>query len=271
MRDRWSELQDLTERYIDAARAELAARWEHWALDLMRPELHEVVGALLARQVTLATQIARSPGIWNGHIAPVLLRTMTDVHINLAWILKDPGERTRKFVLYGLGQQKLIMEHRRAHLQSLGRNPEDDPDIASHERWLNSQRFSFLTEVNVGNWSGMAVREMAEAADCLDLYHLAYTPLSAATHSAWHHVSRYNLQNCENPLHRFHQVPMDREFHPDCDYLCLAAKYLDKSLTLFDQSFSVTAGVPSAFDSLIHDLENLDSSDDEPPVSTPFG
>ena len=32
----------------------------------------------------------------NGHIAPLILRCMTDAHITLAWILNDPQERAKK-------------------------------------------------------------------------------------------------------------------------------------------------------------------------------
>ena len=98
---------------------------------------------------------------------------MTDAYITLAWILKDPIERSRKLILYGLGQQKLMQEHRREALIAEGKDPAQDPMVKASEAWLNAQRFDFLTEVNVGSWSEAAVREMAEQADCLDLYRYA--------------------------------------------------------------------------------------------------
>lgn len=268
MNNAWEKLEKIIADYIGAVRSELAARWRQWRLDLTKPELHEVVGALMARQVTLATQLARSPETWNPHIAPILLRSMTDAYITLAWILKDPLERSRKFVLYGLGQQKLMLEHRKATLTAEGKDPAQDPVVKAGEAWLNAQRFDFLTEVNVGTWSEVPVRDMAEEADCLDLYRYAYTPFSAATHSMWHHVSRLNLEVCENPLHRYHKVPVDPEISPDADYLYRAAKYVKKSFKLFDRTFSVQSGMPSAFEKLADDLSSLGSSpstDDEDP------
>ena len=95
------------DEYIHGIRKELHTRWHSWEFDPDQTEVHEVVGALLARQVTLATQLAGSPAIWNGHVAPVLLRTMVDAYITLAWILKKPLDRSRKFILHGLGQEKL--------------------------------------------------------------------------------------------------------------------------------------------------------------------
>ena len=260
MNNTWENLEKIIDDYIVGIRSELNARWRQWRLDLTKPELHEVVGALIARQVSLATQLAGSPGIWNAHIAPILLRSMTDVYITLAWILKDPIERSRKFILYGLGQHKLMLEHRREALTTEGKDPTQDPMIKASEAWLNAQRFEFLTEVNVGSWSETRVREMAEQADCLDLYRYAYIPFSAATHSMWHHISRLNLEVCENPLHRYHKVPIDPDFSPDPDYLYRGAKYVEKSFTLFDQTFSVKSGIASSFEKLADELARLGSS-----------
>jgi len=259
MNDQWNEVEELVEGYVETARAELAARWRHWQLDLTTPELHEVIGALMARQVTLATQLAQSPGIWNAHIAPVFLRCMTDAYITFAWILKDPVERSRKFIFYGLGQHKLVLEHRKAALIAEQKDPAQDPSIKALEDWLNAQRFGFLTEVNVGSWSELSVRDMAEEAGCLDLYRYAYTPFSGAAHNMWHHVSRFNLQICENPLHRYHKVPVDSDLGLDPDFLYTAAKYLDKTFKLFDQTFSVQTGIPSALQRLETGLTELGS------------
>lgn len=256
----WETVEELIGNYVETVRGELAGRWQHWKINLVKPELHEVIGALLARQVTLATQLASSPGIWNAHIAPILLRSMADVHISIAWILKDPLERSRKFIFYGLGQQKLLIEHRKAMLTTKGLDLSNDLVVRAAESWLNSQRFDFLTEVNVGTWSEVPVRKMAEEAGCLDLYNNAYTVFSSATHSMWHHVSRLNLQYCKNPLHRYHKVPIDPILNPDPDYLFRAAKYVEKSFALFDCTYSVESGVPSAFKKLCDALSQLGTS-----------
>src|ERR1044071_7099807 len=100
----WDEVRKVINDYITLVKTELHERWEKWPLDLTKREVHEVVGALMARQVTLAVHLAEAPSIWNGHIAPLILRTMTDNYINLAWIFNDPLDRSRKFILHGLGQ-----------------------------------------------------------------------------------------------------------------------------------------------------------------------
>ena len=72
---------------------EIENRIGRWPVDLTKREVHEVVGGLLARQATLGIQLASSPGIWNGHVAPLILRTMVDTFITLAWIIEDPVDR----------------------------------------------------------------------------------------------------------------------------------------------------------------------------------
>ena len=67
--------------------------------------VHEAIGGLLARQATLAIELARSPMMWIGNVAPLILRCMTDAYITLAWILDDRGDRAKKYTEYGLGQE----------------------------------------------------------------------------------------------------------------------------------------------------------------------
>jgi hypothetical protein len=239
------------------AREELDARWKAWKLDLAQNEVHEVIGALLGRQVTLAVQLAGAMPIWTPDSAPVALRAMADVYINLAWIFGDPLERSRKFISFGLGQMKLETEHRRAQLEADGRNPEKDLIVGASEAWINSQRWTFLTQVNLGAWSETSTRTMAEEASCIDFYNYVYAPFSAASHSMWHHVSRFNLLQCTNPLHRFHSVPVVPRSEIDPHYLFLAGKYLDKCFRLFDEKTGVKTAAVSAFDTLSDALKKL--------------
>jgi len=251
------EIRELVNKYVELVREELADRWKRWPIDLMSPEVHEVIGALMARQVTLATQLAAAPSIWNAHVAPLILRTMTDTHITLAWIFGDPLDRGRKFIEHGLGQQKLYLEQIKAELKALGENVEEATYIKEMEQWLNSQRWTFLTEVNIGTWSGIDTRKMAEDANCLDLYRLAYTPFSAAVHSMWNHVGRLNLETCSNPLHRYHRVPCDPDLPSDVDFLYRAAKYVAKTFDLFDTKTGVVAEVPSGFEALVEGIDRF--------------
>lgn len=257
----FKQIEKLIRIFIKQARIELKERWEKWIIDLDNNEIHEVVGALLARQVTLARQLAESPQIWNYHTAPIILRAMADVYISLAWILKEPLDRSQKFILYGLGQAKLELEHRKAEIGDREHTPKEKMLIDACESWINSQRFTFLTEVNVGSWSGINTRQMAEEADCIDFYNFVYNPFSACSHSMWHHVARYNLMQCANPLHRDHQVPEDLESSIDLNIFLLAARYLQKTFSAFDDKYSIQVDAPSAFEHLCNGLEKLDDNE----------
>jgi hypothetical protein len=262
------QLAVIVERFRDNARAELSYRWTEWPLDPSRLPVHEVVGALLARQVSLAVNIASAPSIWNPHAAPVLLRAMTDVVISLGWILKSPDERAEKFILYGLGQLKLENERRKADLDPTNPDADEKRIIETNEAWISQQRYSFLTEVNLGAWSERNTRKMAEEAELLDFYNYAYQPFSAATHSTWHHVGRFNVKYCFNPLHRHHRVPADPDIPIDSIFLYLAGKYLDRAFEVFDTNTGVAPPEESAFDVLITDMNELGASG-EPQPSAP--
>ena len=158
------QIEQLVISFIKQARLELEERWKKWTIDISENEIHEVIGALLARQVTLARQMAECPPIWNGHIAPIILRAMADVYISLAWVLKDPLDRSRKFILFALLDSNQNLEHRKAQIGDRDPTAQEKMMIEATETWINSQRFTFLTEVNIGSWSGIPTRQMAEEA-----------------------------------------------------------------------------------------------------------
>lgn len=259
-KDVHKKLLEIVNEYIDSVRGELKARWDTRPLDMSQVEKHEVIGSLLARQVTLATQLASAPPIWNGHTATLFLRAMVDNYINLAWIFhQDSLNRAKKYIEHGLGQQKLVIEHRKQELKKRGvKDVDEEASIKMLEGWINSQRYTFLTTVNIGQWTEMDTRKMAEEANCLDLYRLAYTPFSASVHSMWNHVSRYNLKVCTNPLHRLHKIPMDPDMPIDMDYLYRAAKYVGKAFSLFDRKTGVKIKAKSSFKKLEKDLDKLE-------------
>lgn len=216
------------ERATRLAMAELYGAYEHSAEGI--PE-QEVVFGLLARQASLAIGLLRSPQSWNGDMAPVILRTMIDLHLTLAWILQDPAPRSREFVNYGLGRTKLYAEHMKQQIELGAADPSMSQSVEALEAFISADRYPWLVEVNTGAWGGEDLRKMAQATGQESLYNLAYSPFSAATHNTWQHISMYNLVPCEEPLHALHRVPVIAEALFDPDYAYRTAKYLDRSLT----------------------------------------
>ncbi|HEV7353035.1 MAG TPA: DUF5677 domain-containing protein [Brevundimonas sp.] len=236
--------------FRNAVRTDLRARLNEWHLSLNEIEAFEVIAALLSRQATLAIEFAAAPSMWTPHSGPVTLRAMADVFITTAWILKDPGPRATKFVEDGLGAIKLQIAHQERALETAA--PEDVAEIKIMievwREWLTMQRMEQFVEVNLGSWSGLNTRKMAEEAGFLDFYNYVYQPFSGVAHSNWAHVSMFNTLFCENPAHRGHRVPAMVPTPPDLNWLFLAAKYLTKTLKHFDDTIGLVDMPSDAFD-----------------------
>jgi hypothetical protein len=218
-------------------RHELRIRCEAYKPDFRAPEVFNVATALLARQATLAIELASAPQLWSDHSAPLFLRAMTDVHITLSWILLDATTRARQYIDYGLGQAVLALEHKKKSLESADSEFKSmiQEFIDAQEAWINAQKWTFLVDVNVGAWSGKNTRQMAEEAGLLDFYNHVYTPFSQCAHSTWYHVGRYNSGPSESPLTRQLWTPCIADVPADNWNLYLAAKYLDKTFNVFDE------------------------------------
>lgn len=212
------------------------------AFSISESEIFESISGLLTRQTKLAISLAKNPHLWDWDIGPLLLRSMTDCHITLAWILIDPLDRSRKYIDYGLGQEKLQIEYLEK-LELDDKDPEYKENIEmlidARKSWLNSQHFTFLQSVNIGNWAGKNTREMAQEADCLPLYKFSYTPWTHVAHGNWNHVGKFNLAPSGNPLHKFISVPFyNTNMSFEIDVLFKCTKYLDRTFNLLQSKYS---------------------------------
>lgn len=256
------EIQNIITAYRNAAKTELVDRIKIWGFDLNNIEKFEVIGAILARQTTLATELASAPPTWTPHMAPLILRAMADVHITLVWILQDPEKRAKRFVDDGLGAVKLEIAHRRSELGSNSSDIETKEKMIEYlQMWVDSQRLDQFIEVNLGSWSGINTRKMAEEANCLDFYNFVYQPFSSATHSNWWHVSDKNSTYCLNPAHRHHRIPTILPANPDFHWLHLAAKYLEKSFSAFDAAENIRSKSEKSIEILEKNLWEPDNSE----------
>lgn len=157
--------------------------WAKVKIEYDKLDSYSVIGALLSRQVTLSIEMSRSPNILNGHAAPLFLRPMVDLYITLSWIMLDLAERSKKFILHGLGEKKLLLEHYKKESE-LDAAPEDIKLLIDNSsEWINAQRNEFLVEVNLGNWAQLDYRKMAHEVGCENLYNFVYKPFSQASHN----------------------------------------------------------------------------------------
>ena len=241
--------------YQEIVKLGLDERWQKIPLKLYDSEVYEVIGGLLARQATLSLELAKNPSIWNGHVAPLILRSMIDAHITLAWILKNDFEkRAREYILYGLGQEKKLIEH----LKNAKEEDEDLKEIIKlKEKWIELQQYPWLTDVNLGSWSGINTRQMAIETNCEDLYKFSFEPFSAVAHNMWQHISIYNLKQCTNPLHKYHKVPTILKAPLSEDFVYRSSKYISKSFIVFDEKFKLTMDTPLPEDWFIDNIEKV--------------
>lgn len=168
-----------------------------------------VLDALLMRQVSLATKIATTPALWYTDLSAIILRCMAETQITLEWFNKvGEIEDYEKFIEYGLGQQKLNLEHQFKMLSGYeGDVGNVEVSMEEAKRMLEEQRYTFLLPVDVGSWN-KNTRKMAEEAGCKQgLYDLRFSYHSGTTHGMWHALEQQNLVKCQNPLHKYHRIP----------------------------------------------------------------
>lgn len=239
------------ESYELYLRASFKKIWSAIEIEHDKLEAYSVIGGLLSRQVTLSIEMARSPISLNGHSGPLFLRAMTDLHITLSWIILDIEDRSKKYILHGLGEEKLLIEHYKKELADYPDHPDKDQieqliDLKS--TWINSQRRDFSVEVNLGHWAQLDYRKMSQEADCESLYKFAYKPFSHAAHNMWPHISVYNSKACESPLHRYHLIPELFEAPIDLDFLFRSCKYVHMAYELFTNKFNINLELPMPLD-----------------------
>lgn len=260
-----SHIISLAEAYEDFLAASFYSLWSKVPIDPLALDAFAVIGALLSRQVTLSIQLARSPNTWNGHSAPLFLRSQIDLQITLAWILGELEERAKLFILHGLGEEKLIIEH---FMHSLDIHPDAPSNdlvqglVEAKRAWINSQRAEWMVEVNLGNWSRLDTRKMAVESNCEGLYKFAYKPFSQAAHSMWPHISLYNARLCTTPLHRYHLIPELIETPLDIDYLYRSCKYTHLSYEAVIKAFAIEPEGLMPLDWLDHEIDKLTEETD---------
>ena len=252
-----NELQRISDEYMMYSKAAVEKRWEVWVTGLENQSAHEAIGGLLARQASLANSLIIVPNAWTMAIGPLVLRTMIEAHVTIAWIFSDFEINSARYRDYGLGQLKLLIEKRKEALVREGKSVENDETIKAMEHFLSWQKSSDFTIVNVGSWSGISFRDMGHEVGLPNMVDISYATHSAAVHSTWNYVSQWNMRLCQNPLHRFHFLPDVGYFLISPKFVIDAAMYFEKSLNLFDEKTGVICNADSPYEFLKQEFTNL--------------
>ena len=166
-------------------------------------------------------------------------------------MLQDLDERAKKYILHGLGEAKLMIEHYKAEIEANPGSENNKPMVELVERvgnWINSQRREFLVEVNLGHWAQLDYRTMAQESGNESLYKFAYRPFTQAAHNMWPHVSVYNLRHCNNALHRHHLIPELFQAPHDVDFMFRCCKCIHRTYELFVDRFGLQIDSPMPLD-----------------------
>jgi hypothetical protein len=197
--------------------AEVLALAEDLPPDAERPEQREVILGLLQRQAQFAADVARDATLTMPPWAEMGLRAMAEGLIRIRWLLReDEDPHYQEFISYGLGQEKLRIEHLKRLRDERGLE-EDDPanestnaEISAREAWVNEHRYTFLQEVDVGGGThGKDLRKLADESDSGELHRLVFQPLSSTVHGHWNAIGRLNLTRCASPLHGVERLPYE--------------------------------------------------------------
>ena len=225
---------DPLREYIKIAIPAVKERISTWRSTSPDRDVYEVVGGLLARQVTLVLELASTPQIWNHHISPIILRSIVDGYIGLKWILIDAKPRSLLFIADSIRQVEIRLEEAREILQNKVLNNEESLLLSAYENWIN---YYNPRTVNVVDRRLPSIKEMAFEVGEEGLY-VGFRTMSSVVHPSWYHISMYNLEpdlpavgiHCREPF-----IPEARGNYQ----FKLAADYLDQTFLTFDEAFDL--------------------------------
>lgn len=263
------QILEIGARFHSEGEAELQALWNRAKIDPYASTQANVIAGLLSRNLQFASDIVQNPYLWRMPTGAILVRCIVETQIRLQWLIKcGKDEDYKEYVEFGLGQEKLLLEHYKRISQ------DDRPDrqmilddIERREAWINAQLYTFLLPVDIGGGThGKDLRTLAEEAGLLDMHRLVYSPLSSYVHGHWNAVARLNLSPCLNPLHGVHYLPAlpQRPINFSCpidavdsyaDCYKLAGEKLTGQQTESQTASNYLANIAPAFKTLLGDAD----------------
>ena len=191
---------DLVVGYLDR----VAAQYKYDLYDTTRDE---ILLGLFSRLTRLYVLYVSHPNLWAGDLSGIFLRCLVDTGITLAYLLKKgTDDDFQNFKKYGEGKEKLLM----LHLQDTykGGRTIEDKDVAAIAAELGGGIYPELIEIDLAGWTKKNARQLALDAQFEKHYKLIYDPASSDIHGTWTSLKKSNLIYCENPLHRYHRLPI---------------------------------------------------------------
>jgi hypothetical protein len=208
---------ELAER-ADTFGTEIAEIWQNFLSTvatsdprLYDPARSEVLTGLTAHALRLTIAVAAHPGLWIGEFSAGLLRSVSEVIVDLAWFDTAEGrepEAPRRFKEFGRGRLKLAKLHAEELADRHERSPMFEEVIESLDKEVNQEVGEEFQDISLeATFTGRDLRKMAIASGTDSLYKLQLAPMSSVVHSEWPTLTRYAMELCVNPVHRLHWLP----------------------------------------------------------------
>ncbi|HEV2032761.1 MAG TPA: DUF5677 domain-containing protein [Candidatus Dormibacteraeota bacterium] len=205
--DPWHEFAQTAEGVAEKAVTEFEAAWPRMPIDLYEPTFEETLTALAARQVRFFWLMSNDPHLWQPDLGSITLRGMTDGLVNLRLIATGGVDAAKRFQEHSMGNLKLQKLHIEKLIDS-GALPADWEDRASElQGMIDLHKWEETIAIDLGAWNNETARENAVSADLKAEYDLYYARGSAHVHGEWSALLETVVAVCQEPLHRFHQVP----------------------------------------------------------------
>jgi hypothetical protein len=178
---------------------------------LYDPARHEVLSGLAARGLRTTLAVAAHPGLWVGEFSAPLLRSVSEVVVDLGWFCTPQGREASaplRFKEFGRGRLKLAKLHNEEFVDRFGANPLIDEILEGLDEEVNREVGEEWQDISLeATFTGSDLRKMAIAADMEWVYKLELGPMSSIVHSEWPTLTRYDMELCVNPVHRLHWLP----------------------------------------------------------------
>jgi len=219
-RDLNKELEEITYKY---------------KLDLRDTKKFEVLTGMLSRNAQFLADLCSNISNLFDPISKIILRCMFETRVRLKWyIKKGKGKDYDEFKEYGLGQEKLLLEHYKNLLDDKRPNKVDLENYCQQiENWINMQNLTMLLPIDLkGKIGEKNLRDMCIELNELNIHRYYLSPFSSYVHGYWNSICKVNLVQCKNPLHGFHFIPQITPRVIDIYILIDAANIYDDCYTL---------------------------------------
>lgn len=178
---------------------------------LYDPGRYEVLSGLAAHGIRLALAVAAHRGLWVGEFSAPLLRSVSEILIDLAWFATPEGRQPQShnsFKEFGRGRLKLAKLHIEEFADRNAANPLLEEILEGLDEEVNREVGEEWQDISLeATFAGRDLRKMALASGSEWVYKLQLAPMSSIVHSEWPMLTRYAMELCVNPVHRLHWIP----------------------------------------------------------------